>query len=628
MSGKVLSSKNESSLKQICGNLVQFLLESGVKKESLLSMFQESETTIINAQRSFSESVKESIWFDNVSATLEMLEWRFIEVGCWCTDKTQTEITVELQKILSEFEVMMTEFLESLPTIDTSEAYYPMYCSNAATKPLRAAQCNFTETYKERLWREGIEIACRMFKYAVHDLIYECSLPYEQRPEQAKCLLKELCSILTQAMSSCPIFTASELKAAAKSSEPASGKITLRLKCSAVAAQPLQADAEKIGLNKQPFSGVLLRIDEPSDGAPSAGPDKKLYVPRDVAQIAVDIINASGGMPLDIKNDLSGHDDSNITGIMTSAAIVGKDFVVYGHLFPASKPAETLAIATHIQDLGMSINAEAASHDVTIQNPETGATEVVAWVDELYPLGANILYSKLATWQSTQVLQAQAGDVNSPDRPLTFSLNASATNTYNQSAENMNTNNQSFTPNPAPAPNLGNIETMLGTFIQASQQDSQALKDEIKQGFAGVNDRIAKLEAEAQERDQLINTLKAERAAKEQAAAQQKLEQEQQSSAEKIASLVQAELQKRVNPHGQPPSLTNVEPLVAGSAATPAPPPSNIERELIAAETTLEVMTSQGIIGAERIKASDQVKRLKAQLQQERAAGQYAGFRY
>lgn len=152
--------------------------------------------------------------------------------------------------------------------------------------------------------------------------------------------------------------------------------------------------------NKTLFSGVLFRIDEASEVAPSKGSSLPLFVPMSVAQSVAEQISASGGLPLDAHASLSQHQSDSILGVMTSAEIVGNDFVVHGHLFPWNQSEKVSKIKEHQELLGMSMNANVIGHEDVV-----GDTAVLV-IQEMEMLGANILLQDRATYGKTRIIEA------------------------------------------------------------------------------------------------------------------------------------------------------------------------------------------------------------------------------
>lgn len=592
MPGKVLSNKNVTILQQILKDTAGLLVSAGFDNQAISELLKESETTLMAAEQGFKDLAHCEIWYQNNRTILNLIQDKFCEIGGWSEEPAEQRIQ-DMNSCLLDFEQLMSESIKNMPPIDGEEAYFPMYCSGSSQglKRLQAKR-SFSEQFKRSCWFEAIDTACCMFRNRLDDLMHYCNLSRENCIQQAGELLQEFCAILREQIqvSPCCFEESSTVQASGQSNlkitnADANGhkRETITLACS-----QLQADATKLDLNQQPFSGVLLRVEEISCGQPQVGPGGKLYVSRQAAQAACDIINASGGLPLDVKDDLSGHQNNNIVGTMTSAAIVGQDLLVKGHLFPFNKPEETTQIARHINDLGMSINAETAFHTVLMRNPTTNVDETVAYIDELYPLGANILYSKLATWTNTKVIQA------SGTKPIP----------ENQPKNIMNDNQ--------------NITDLLTQFISAQQETTERIEQK-------VDTSLAKIQAELEQNKQELALIKAEKSA-QLAAEQERLAQEQKAKDnETLAQTLAAALGKVVNPSGQPISLTanDVTPLVAGaSSPTAVNTISNgIERDLIAAQARLDLMTEQSTTGPERIKQVGVVNRLKSQLTQHQLNG-------
>ena len=71
-----------------------------------------------------------------------------------------------------------------------------------------------------------------------------------------------------------------------------------------------------------PFSGVLTKLDEPSDYAPGGAAGKRIIVTADAAQKALESLL---GMAVDFTPSFDGHDAKSKIGIITSADIVGNE---------------------------------------------------------------------------------------------------------------------------------------------------------------------------------------------------------------------------------------------------------------------------------------------------------------
>lgn len=82
--------------------------------------------------------------------------------------------------------------------------------------------------------------------------------------------------------------------------------------------------------NRVPFSGVLTRVDEPSDKAPSGARGHRVVLTRAAAESALPSLL---GMAVDWKSGWDGHDAKQKCGIITAAEIDGNDVRVEGYLF-------------------------------------------------------------------------------------------------------------------------------------------------------------------------------------------------------------------------------------------------------------------------------------------------------
>lgn len=171
----------------------------------------------------------------------------------------------------------------------------------------------------------------------------------------------------------------------------------------------IQARGTPMAVNRKEFEGVLFRIDEPSESAPSIGPGYPLYITREVAE---SVVNSCSGLPLDADASLARHANEEITGVIMAARIEGNDFIVKGYLYDWSRGEKVAAIAANKNDLGMSMNASAVGHEAEVGNTK------VFWIDSLQLMGANILFSDRATYQQTRVLSAGSSETETEEFDL------------------------------------------------------------------------------------------------------------------------------------------------------------------------------------------------------------------
>lgn len=323
-------------------------------------------------------------------------------------------------------------------------------------------------------------------------------------------------------------------------------RVTLAFQCEA-AAEPVTVAAKrgrKSPKNRSPITGVLFRVDEPSEAVPAKGPGMPLYVPQSVA---ASILNTIAGLPLDAHDNLSQHADEEIAGVMLSAELKDKDFVVHGYLWPASKSSKVRKIVANQERLGMSMTADAWGHEAEVDGKK------VFWVDDIELNGANILFSDCATYQKTRLIVAEKQEPGSRDPTV---IAASTT---------------SETPNSNPSIPL---------------QDNIAM-DELQKQLAAlattVTDALAQVKTDYGVLAAAVNEIQAVRRAEQEAiaAASAQQSEEQRLSAlikaitEAVTTSVQASTQttvneavgtamaRFVNPSRQPQRLTT--PLLAGA---------------------------------------------------------------
>ena len=82
--------------------------------------------------------------------------------------------------------------------------------------------------------------------------------------------------------------------------------------------------------NRVPFAGVLTRVDEASDKAPSGARGHRVVLTRAAAEAALPSLL---GMAVDWKSGWDGHDAKQKCGIITAAELAGNEVRVEGYLF-------------------------------------------------------------------------------------------------------------------------------------------------------------------------------------------------------------------------------------------------------------------------------------------------------
>jgi hypothetical protein len=147
--------------------------------------------------------------------------------------------------------------------------------------------------------------------------------------------------------------------------------------------------------NKIPFSGVMTRIDQPSDNPVGGAQGRHVLIPKAVAEAALGTLL---GMGVDYTPNLSGHDPTKKIGVITAANIVDDAIQIEGFLYGADFPAVVADIQKRKSQLGFSYEAQA-----TVANWNTDPVEVTRCVFT----GAAILFKDKAAYTSTS-LEASA----------------------------------------------------------------------------------------------------------------------------------------------------------------------------------------------------------------------------
>jgi hypothetical protein len=147
--------------------------------------------------------------------------------------------------------------------------------------------------------------------------------------------------------------------------------------------------------NKHPFSGIMTRIDQPSDAAPT-GSKKRVLLTREAADKALPTLL---GMAVDLKADLSGHDVKQKIGIITEAWIEGDALWIKGFLYAADFPEEVERIQSMKDELGFSWEIK----NIFVKDVKADPWEIT----DCCFTGAAILEKKKAAYTTTS-LAAQA----------------------------------------------------------------------------------------------------------------------------------------------------------------------------------------------------------------------------
>ena len=147
--------------------------------------------------------------------------------------------------------------------------------------------------------------------------------------------------------------------------------------------------------NKVPFSGVMTRIDQPSDNPVGGANGKRVLIPKAVAESALASLL---GMGVDYQPSLSGHDPQKKIGVITAATVEGDGIHIEGILYGADFPAVVSEIQSKKRLLGFSYEAQAG-----VQDWNSDPVEVTSCVFT----GAAILFKDKAAYTTTS-LEASA----------------------------------------------------------------------------------------------------------------------------------------------------------------------------------------------------------------------------
>jgi hypothetical protein len=105
------------------------------------------------------------------------------------------------------------------------------------------------------------------------------------------------------------------------------------------------------GMNDLRFSGTVVTLDTPSDRPPHGSQGKRVVVPSALARAT---IAQWEGLPLNMSDDGTDHEKTQVIGHITGASIRGKALVVHGRLYDRNMAALTARLEATAAPLGMS----------------------------------------------------------------------------------------------------------------------------------------------------------------------------------------------------------------------------------------------------------------------------------
>ena len=165
--------------------------------------------------------------------------------------------------------------------------------------------------------------------------------------------------------------------------------------------------------NKMPFSGILTRLDQPSDAAPGGAHGHKIIVTTAAAERALESLL---GMAVDFTPNFDGHDAQSKIGIITSANIVGNAIHIEGFIYAADFPETAALIKTIKNVLGFSFEAQR----ISVLDP--GADVIT--ITDLAFTGAAILQKDKAAYKTTKIAANAAGAIKMTPEELKAILDA------------------------------------------------------------------------------------------------------------------------------------------------------------------------------------------------------------
>ena len=152
----------------------------------------------------------------------------------------------------------------------------------------------------------------------------------------------------------------------------------------------------KSGRDKHPnrilFEGVLTRLDEPSDSAPSGSRGHRVILTREAAEDALDSLI---GMAVAYKQDWDGHDARQKCGVITDAYIHLDELLVKGYIYGRDFPEVTAEMMKPNVELGMSYEL-ADAHVADMREKIWTLTRATF-------TGAAILLRKKAAYKRTRI---------------------------------------------------------------------------------------------------------------------------------------------------------------------------------------------------------------------------------
>jgi hypothetical protein len=156
--------------------------------------------------------------------------------------------------------------------------------------------------------------------------------------------------------------------------------------------------------NKMPFSGVMTRIDEPSDRPPEGSGGRLITISAEAAEKALQSLL---GMAVDYKPEMDGHNPQAKIGLITGATIEGDAIVIEGFIYAADFPDVAAEIKASQDVLGFSYEAR----NLYTNDPDANPCVITDCVFT----GAAILRKDKAAYRTTSIAAVAEEDEMSED---------------------------------------------------------------------------------------------------------------------------------------------------------------------------------------------------------------------
>lgn len=142
--------------------------------------------------------------------------------------------------------------------------------------------------------------------------------------------------------------------------------------------------------NKMPFSGILTRIDQPSDAPPGGSGGKLITISAEAAEKG---LSSLLGMAVNFTADFDGHDPKAKVGVITAATIEDDAILIEGFIYAADFPEVAAEIKASKEFLGLSFEAR----NLYTNDPDANPVVII----ECVFTGAAILRKDKAAYRTT-----------------------------------------------------------------------------------------------------------------------------------------------------------------------------------------------------------------------------------